>query len=94
METKKRNSSSICRGVRAPSEYIKTMKNKGLSDDLVIRAISSHKVDYELLAADNFDAYFVDRAIKLLNKIEKATGRSIAGRDSEETIKEFGVELV
>lgn len=81
-------------GGRAPSEYIKTMKNKGLSGDLVIRAISSHKVDYELLAADNFDAYFVDRAIKLLNRIEKATGRSIAGRDSEETIKEFGVELV
>ena len=81
-------------GGRAPSEYIKTMKNKGLSDEQVISAITSHKVDYDLLAADDFDAYFVDRAIKLLNRIEKATGKSISGRDSEETIKEFGQALV
>ena len=80
-------------GGRAPSEYIKTMKNKGLSDDQVVNAISSHKINYVLLAADDFDAYFVDRAIKLLNRIEKATGKSIAGRDSEETIREFGVAL-
>lgn len=81
-------------GGRAPSEYIKTMKNKGLSDEQVVNAITSHKVDYDLLATDNFDAYFVDRAIKLLNRIEKATGKSIAGRDSEETIKEFGKALI
>lgn len=80
-------------GGRALSEYIKTMKNKGLSDEQVVSAITSHKVDYDLLATDNFDAYFVDRAIKLLNRIEKATGKSIAGRDSEETIKEFGQAL-
>jgi hypothetical protein len=80
-------------GGRAPSEYIKTMKNKGLSDDQVVNAISSHKINYVLLSADDFDAYFVDRAIKLLNRIEKATGKSIAGRDSEETIREFGVAL-
>ena len=80
-------------GGRAPSEYIKTMKNKGLSDEQVVSAITSHKVDYNLLATDDFDAYFVDRAIKLLNRIEKATGKSISGRDSEETIKEFGQAL-
>ena len=81
-------------GGRAPSEYIKTMKNKGLSDEQVVSAITSHKVNYDLLAADDFDAYFVDRAIKLLNRIEKATGKSISGRDSEETIKEFGQGLL
>ena len=81
-------------GGRAPSEYIKTMRNKGLSDEQVVSAITSHKVDYNLLAADDFDAYFVDRAIKLLNRIEKATGKSISGRDSEETIKEFGQALL
>jgi hypothetical protein len=80
-------------GGRAPSEYIKTMKNKGLSDEQVINAISSHKINYNLLVSDNFDEYFVDRAIKLLNRIEKATGKSIAGRDSEETIREFGLAL-
>lgn len=81
-------------GGRAPSEYIKTMKNKGLSDEQVFSAITSHKVNYDLLAADDFDAYFIDRAIKLLNRIEKATGKSISGRDSEETIKDFGQALL
>jgi hypothetical protein len=80
-------------GGRAPSEYIKTMKNKGLSDELVVSAISSHKIDYHLLSTDNFNGYFVDRAKKMLDRIEKATGKTIAGRDSEETIKEFGCEL-
>ena len=81
-------------GGRAPSEYIKTMKNKGLSEEQVISAILSHKINYDFLSVDNFDSYFVDRAIKLLDRIEKATGKSIAGRDSEETIREFGVALI
>lgn len=81
-------------GGRAPSEYVKTMKNKGLSDEMVATAISSHKVDYKLLVTDQFDAYFTDRAIKLLDRIELATGKKVSGRDSEETIKEFGVALV
>lgn len=81
-------------GGRAPSEYVKTMKNKGLSDEMVINAISSHKVNYEALISDNFDAYFIDRAIRLLDRIELATGKKISGRDSEETIKEFGAKLV
>ena len=81
-------------GGRAPSEYIRTMKNKGLSDQLIVEAISSHKINYDLLSTDSFDAYFVDRAIKLLDRIEKATGKTIAGRDSEETVREFGRPLL
>ena len=59
----------------------------------VRKSVIHKKINYDLLAKDDFDAYFVDRAIKLLNRIEKATGKSIAGRDSEETIREFGVAL-
>lgn len=81
-------------GGRAPSEYVKTMKNKGLTDEMVVNAITSHKVDYELLVTDQFEAYFIDRAIKLLDRIEAATGKKISGRDSEETIKEFGHSLL
>lgn len=80
-------------GGRAPSEYIKTMRNKGLTEELVVSAISSHKINFDLLSTDSFDEYFVDRAIRLLDRIEKATGKTISGRDSEETIKEFGCEL-
>ena len=81
-------------GGRAPSEYIKTMKNKGLNDEMVSAAITSHRVDYELLMTDSFEEYFIDRAIKLLDRIELATGKKISGRDSEETIKEFGAALM
>ena len=81
-------------GGRAPSEYIKTMKNKGLTDDIVIAAISSHEIDYDLLSTDNFNEFFVNRATKLLNRIERATGKPIAGRDSEETIEAFGGALL
>ena len=80
-------------GGRAPSEYIKTMKNKGLTDEVVVAAISSHEIDYELLSTDKFDEYFVNRAKKLLNRIEQATGKQITGRDSEETIEAFGGAL-
>ena len=81
-------------GGRAPSEYLKTMKNKGLDEETIVSAISSHKVNYEYLSKNMFDEYFVDRAKRLLDRIEVAMGKNISGRDSEETIKEFGVKLI
>ncbi len=81
-------------GGRAPSEYIRTMFNKGLSEAQIREAISSHKISYDLLAADDFEGFIVDRAIRLLDRIESAMGKSIAGRDSEETIKLFGKSLI
>lgn len=81
-------------GGRAPSEYLKTMKNKGLGEDMIVNAVSSHKVNYKYLSANMFDEYFVDRAKRLLDRIEMAMGKNISGRDSEETIKEFGVKLI
>ena len=69
------------------------MKNKGLTDQKIVEAIASHMVDFELLATNRFDDYFIDRAKKLLCRIEKATGKSIAGRDSDETIEAFGCAL-
>ena len=77
-------------GGHAPSVYVKTMLGKGLGKDVVRKAIESHKVNYDYLVADDFDAYFIDRAKKLLDRIEKATGKTISGRDSEETINEYG----
>jgi hypothetical protein len=80
-------------GGHAPSIYIGTMANKGLDQQKIQEAIVSHKLNYDYLAADDFDAYFIDRAKLLLNRIEKATGKTISGRDSEETIREYGVSL-
>lgn len=81
-------------GGRAPHEYIQTMYNKGLTEQQVKEAIVSHKIDYDLLCTDNFDEFILDRAKKLLASIENAMGKSISGRDSEETIKAFGKSLL
>ena len=72
---------------------VKTMFEKGLDAEMVKAAISLHKVDYDLLAADDFDSYFIDRAKKLLNRIELSTGKKVSGRDSEETARAFGGNL-
>ena len=81
-------------GGHAPSIYIGTMANKGLDQEMIKAAIISHKVNYDYLFTDDFDAYFIDRAKRLLDRIEVATGKAISGRDSEETIREFGVALL
>ena len=81
-------------GGRAPHEYVQTMYNKGLSEQQVKEAISSHQINYDLLCSDNFDEFILDRAKRLLTSIEKAMGKAVSGRDSEETIKVFGGTLV
>ena len=80
-------------GGHAPSIYIGTMAKKRLDQQKIREAIVSHKVNFDYLSTDDFDAYFIDRAKSLLNRIEKATGKAISGRDSEETIREYGVSL-
>ena len=69
------------------------MANKGLSQDQIRETISSHKINFDLLASDDFEGFIIDRAIRLLDRIELAMGKSIAGRDSDETIKFFGGSL-
>ncbi len=80
-------------GGHAPSIYIGTMARKGLEHDKIVEAIESHMVNFDYLSTDNFDEYFIDRAKKLLSAIESATGKTIEGKDSEETIREFGRSL-
>lgn len=80
-------------GGRAPSEYIGTMANKGLTQQQMRQAIESHKIDYDLLNSDDFDCFIIDRAKKLLDRIESAMGKNIDGRDSDDTTKAFGTSL-
>jgi len=83
-------------GGYAPSEYIKNITDKvsGLDDSELRSRIESHFIDYGYLAANDFDSYFVDRAKKLLKLIEKAMGKSVADKDAELTVQQFGVSLV
>lgn len=77
-------------GGRLPSDYIKTMANKGLSDKQIDAALESHMVNPTLLRSDDFFLYVTDRATRILDRIEKAMGKAVSGRDSEETKREFG----
>ena len=79
----------------APSEYIsKIEKNKKIPLNEIESFIQSHLINYELLSTNNFEDYIVDRAIKILNEIEKATGKKITDRSSEDVIDYFGKALV
>ncbi len=78
----------------APSEYIKTIiKKKKIAENTLDINLSSHMLNPVYLKNDNFDDFITDRATKLLNLIEKATGKKIADRGSEEVKKEFNKEL-
>ena len=82
-------------GGKAPSKYIVDILNKvdNLSEDILKERIESHLINYELLKTNNFDDYLVDRAKKLLDLIEKAMGKVVSDRDSDDTIEQFGKSL-
>jgi hypothetical protein len=80
-------------GGRLPSQYLVTMKNKGLVDIEIDTILLSHKINPVFLRTDDFWAYTKDRATRLLDRIEKAMGKSVDGRDSIEIISEFGEKI-
>ena len=82
-------------GGNAPSVYTQTILKKvdGLKEDELRTRIESHKVNYEALVTDNFDAYFIDRAKAILNLIEGAMGKKVADRGAENTVESFGASL-
>ncbi len=82
-------------GGNAPSEYTQTILKKvsGLTEETLKTRIESHCIDYEALVSDDFDAYFIDRARKLLDLIEKAMGKPVSDREAEITVEQFGAPL-
>ena len=81
-------------GGYAPSVYCqRLMKEAEITEDVLRARIESNLVDYDLLVANDFDNYFIDRAKKLLTVIEKAMGKTIADKSSEQTIQQFGCSL-
>lgn len=77
----------------APSRYIEKLGSRQ-SLQTIKEAIETHKIEFNLLNNDNFDYFIVSRAIALLDMIEKAIGKSVASRESQETIDAFGCKLV
>ena len=82
-------------GGAAPSIYLGKLEKKGSVPPSDLNGyIETHWIDHTLLRSDEFHQFIIDRAKRLLNAIETATGRTISGRDSEEVKQEFGAALV
>lgn len=78
----------------APSKYLVRIEAKGQVDSEELNTyLQSHWIDVESCRNDDFNSHIVHRAKMLLNAIENATGKSISGKDSDEVVKLFGVEL-
>ena len=56
--------------------------------------LESHLIGVSACRGDSFDAYFIRRAAALLDRIEAAAGKPIAGRDSEPVVQAFGGPLL
>lgn len=81
-------------GGYAPSVYLGKLEKKGsVSPQDLDGYVESHWIDHNLLRADDFQNFIIDRARKLLKAIEAATGRTISGKDSDEVRQEFGAPL-
>lgn len=75
-------------GGAAPSTYSKNVLKKAAIDETEYRKrVESHLVNYDAFIKNDFDAYFIDRAKAIMQEIEKAMGKSIADKGSDETVK-------
>lgn len=82
-------------GGAAPSKYLSKIEAKGQVTTSVLNGyLESHWLDVNCCRSDDFDQFFIERAKKLLTAIEKATGKVISGKESEEVIAGFGAKLV
>ena len=78
----------------APSKYLEKIENKGqVNTPALDEYLKSHWIDVDSCRKDDFDMHIVHRAKMLLDSIEKATGKSISGRESEDVIRLFGSRL-
>ena len=77
---------------KAPSQYLANFDTK-IGKDSVDKILKSHFVYAEFCRADDFDAFIVDRAKKILDAIEKVTKHKVVGRDSQPIVDIFGAPL-
>lgn len=81
-------------GGKAPSVYLANIeKDSEMDSSRLDDILKTHKIAPDLLRSDNFEEFIRDRASNLLDLIEKAMGKTISGRDSDEVIQEFGGPL-
>ena len=78
----------------APSVYVESIeRNEQIDPEHLDAHQATHQIGPALLRQDDFDSFFRDRARKLLDIIESAMGKTVSGRDSDETVEAFGGPL-
>lgn len=81
-------------GGTSPSDYMnKIIRNKNISKEQLKSHISSHMISADLLENNKFEEFIIDRAIKILDGIERCTGKKITDRNSEDVVNYFGTSL-
>jgi hypothetical protein len=81
-------------GGKAPSAYLGNIEKQfNMDSPRLDEILKTHKIAPDLLRSDSFEGFIRDRASNLLDLIEAATGKRIAGRDSDEVIHEYGDAL-
>lgn len=79
----------------APSLYLKRIEEKkGVPAETLDACLRSHAIPVEELRQNAFDGFIRQRAVLLLDMVEKAMGKAVSGRDSDETVMAFGAKLV
>ncbi|MDR1035941.1 MAG: DUF262 domain-containing protein [Deltaproteobacteria bacterium] len=87
------NSNKTIGGI-APSKYLKRIVKTGhVSEENIREFVSSHQVNFPLLAADKFDSFFIDRAKALIVLVARAMGKPVEGLDSDDVVNGFGASL-
>ena len=81
-------------GGDAPSIYIQKLQERDIPWEDMDRILESHEIRPGIIRTDNFTAFARDRASRLLDLIEKAMGKRIPGRDSDEVVAAFGGALL
>lgn len=79
----------------APSEYLKKIEEKGqVNYNSLNDYLQTHLIDVSAARSNDFEKHIVLKAKLLLDAIEKATGKIISGKDSDEVISKFGERLI
>jgi hypothetical protein len=79
---------------KAPSKYIERLIKSHKVDKIALeRHLSSHLIEPQLLKSNDFRKFVTSRARSILDMLETAMGKSVQGRDSDETLNQFGASL-
>ena len=82
-------------GGNAPSVYLRKLdKEDNVGVEPLDQILTSHLIDPALLRGNVFGDFIRDRASGLITLIEKATGKRVSGKDSEEVVQAFGGVLL